>query len=215
MDRIMVALDKERKKLHTRIDKALQTWENDNKGMKLFYKKIEEDNKKYLQDALKEQEEFQSIVKQIIEIENTKQCEELIKKIAEDIPSDIMFNNLYSIFQEFMKEEESKIGELKELDDEKIRNVFTEEQSRKAIDLDKEERQLKEDLKDEFHTMTDMIYPFLSLSKDQWSFLWNLASWKSNLLLTKQMKKYTYWVMILTGIVVIFTIILVIVPFFK
>lgn len=210
----MVGLDKGRKKLHNRIDKSLKNWENHNNEMRKFYGEIKENNKKYLQEALKTQDEFHIIVQQIIDIENIYQCEDLIKKIAKDIPSDIMFNNLHSIFQQFLEEADAKAKELDARDNNNIEDGFTDDQRKKAAYLDKEECKLREDLQHEFHTMTDMIYPFMVMSQDQWSYLWNLASWKSNLLLTKQMKKYTYWVMILTGIVVIFTIILVIIPFF-
>ena len=52
--------------------------------------------------------------------------------------------------------------------------------------------------------MTNVIAPLMTLSRDKWSFLWNLANWKFNAILTKQMKTYTYAVMILTIIVAIF-----------
>ncbi|MCJ7697468.1 MAG: hypothetical protein MUO73_03960 [Thermoplasmata archaeon] len=205
----------EKQDLSRRIDKALHTWEKENEDLKNFLKKIEEDNSKYLQESLKKQEEYKEIINKIVDLENTKQCEKIINRIAKDIPADIIYPDLLSLFQQLLEKE--KAEELKELnlEDDSVKAVFSEEQRNKASILDREERKLRKEINEGFQGATNTIFPFLRLTRDQWSFLWNLASWKSNLLLTKQMKRYTFWVFIFTILLAVFTILTFYFTFFK
>lgn len=205
----------EKQDLSRRIDKALHTWEQENEDLKNFLKKIEEDNSKYLQESLKKQEEYKEIINKIVDLENTKQCEKIINRIAKDLPADIIYPNLLSLFQQLLEKE--KTEELKELnlEDDSVKAVFSEEQRNKASILDGEERKLRKEINEGFQGATNTIFPFLRLTRDQWSFLWNLASWKSNLLLTKQMKRYTFWVFIFTILLAVFTILTFYFTFFK
>lgn len=205
----------EKQELSKRIDKSLRTWEKENENLKNFLKKIDEDNSKYLQESLKKQKEYKEIINKIVDLKNTKQCEKIINRITKDIPADIIYPDLLSLSQQLLEKEKTK--ELKELnlEDDSVKAIFSEEQRNKVSILDREERELRKEINEGFQVATNTIFPFLRLTRDQCSFLWNLASWKSNLLLAKQMRKYTYWVMILTGVVVILTIILVIKTYIK
>ena len=68
----------------------------------------------------------------------------------------------------------------------------------------------KEKLLEEREEMKKLLYNSTrntSLTKEKWNFLWNLANWKYTTILSSRLEKYTFWVMIFTIIVVIFTII--------
>jgi hypothetical protein len=200
------------------IEDALDAWEKENETRRDLHKKMQQDINIYFKQGFDKQKGYKENIDHIINIKNTKQCEELINKIAKDIPAHIIMNMAHPLMQNIVEESKEKTKKVKELnleDDEAVKKVLSKEQRDKALKFDKEEKQLRGELDSDFEIMTNTIFPLMMFSRDQWSFLWNLASWKSNLLLTKQMKNYTYWVMVLTGVVVFFTIILVIVSFIK
>ena len=153
--------------------------------------KMENEIKEYLPQGSEIQQKYMDDIRSIGNIQNVKQCEKIINRLAKDIPKYMTMDEAYPLLKDLLKITE----EDRELQDAEI--------------------ELRKKSHENFKIMVETIYPSLILSKDKRDFLWNLATWKSNLLLTKQMKKYTFVVMILTIIVVITTILSVYISFIK
>jgi hypothetical protein len=198
------------KQFEKKIEKFLNDWEKENKQLKENLEKFKNNMISYFEEGEKTQEEYINNIEKISKIKNVKECENFINEISEDIPSHITVREVQPLMINLikdMKEQQKKLKEVNLDDDESIKKVVPKEQGDKAIKLEKEKKQLQKNYQENLEIMAEQIPLILSLSREKWSFLWNLASWKFNAILSKEMRKYSFWVMILTIIVVIFMII--------
>ncbi|MCX6662803.1 MAG: hypothetical protein NTZ75_00980 [Euryarchaeota archaeon] len=204
----------EKKQSQEKIEHALNLYEKENEYRKTLSERMEKENNDYLQQSIDIQRKYKEDLHSIIKIKNVETCEKFINKIANDIPRYITMDETYPLLKELTEStegEHKKINEIDLEDDNAIKALLSDDQRDRLKKLQDGEKQIKKKSQENFKIMIETIYPSLILSRDKRDFLWNLATWKSNLLLTKQMKNYTYLVMILTGVVVFFTILLVIV----
>jgi len=204
------------KKLQDEIENILTEWEKNNSTKKGIHNRMLEDMSKYTKEGLDVQKKkFDDNVDRVVKINDMEECEEFINNIAKDISEYISINEAHPIMRDMVIDLKSETNKFNQeyLEQQIKKKTLTKEQLEKALKLENEEKQLRELITDDFDIMTERVFPLQILSSEKRSFLWNLTSWKFNILLTKQMKKYTFWVMMLTIFIVVLTIILVILSF--
>ena len=194
------------KQLIEKLEEFLDAWKKENDIRRKLHEKIKKENEGFYNDGIKTQKEYMANIKKIVNIKNIDECEKFINDIAKDIPTHIVLKELHPIMQELTKDmsDKAKLFDSSIADSEDVKKAIPKKYIDRALKLEKEEKELVQKIEMDFQMMTNVIAPLMTLSRDKWSFLWNLANWKFNAILTKQMKTYTYAVMILTIIVAIF-----------
>ena len=182
---------------------------------------MNEDFKKHLQAYIKQgmavQKKYIQDINEIVKLDNIEQCENFIKQISSDIPKFATMEETNQFLNELVKSlddgKEKPTYDFR--DSEFINKELPTELREKVFKLQDEDQRLDGELKTNFQTMTEMVYPLHRLSTEKMNFLWNLTSWKFNSLTTKQLNNYTKAIMLLTALVVILTIVTAIEFFLK
>jgi len=194
------------KQLIEELEECLIAWEKENQFRKNHHEKMKKEIKRFYNEGLKTQQGYRDNIGKIVDIKNLKECERFIVDISKTIPSHIVFSEVQPLMQNMVDDlssEAKKTLESSLEDSIAVKKAISKKYRDRALKLENEEKELVKKIEGDFQIMTNLIAPLLTLSRDKWSFLWNLANWKFNAILTKQMKVYTYAVMILTIIVAI------------
>ena len=192
------------------IDKEINEYEKYIKMKEEMNKDGKKHIKIYTEQGMVVQKKYIQDIKKLVEMNNVKQCEDFIKEISTDIPKFITMEEMNLYLNELVKSLDDDNKEKQKYDfrkSEYINKKLTTKQKEKIFKLEDEENKLDLELKANFQTMTEMIYPLHRLSAEKTNFLWNLTSWKFNALLTKQMNGYTKAIMLLTVLIVILTVV--------
>ncbi len=192
------------------IEKFLDEWEEENNSRRKNLEKSMKDAGDYYKEGIKIQKEYRENVSKIIKIKNVRDCEKLIEDISKTIPSHIIMGEALPIMEELTSDVSSKMQKKIKSDLKKYKEtqkLLPKELADRVEQLSVEEKDLLELMDKNMAFLVEGIGPLMMLSRDKWSFLWNLANWKLNTLLAKQMNRYTLAVVVLTVAVVIFAFI--------